>query len=146
LQKSNYQISTNYGVLIDYPIITENNSFKFKYRIETPKAKGYELNEDGSQTYKTETYTTLAEDNGEINGIKFRIEKDHWGMWKYLVYNELTDSYSISDLSIFNFEHPIILFEVTPYLESNEGTTFFPTETIAVTRKSIVDNPALTAE
>jgi len=40
-----------------------------KYRVETPSARGYVLDNEGTSIYRTETFSTLADENGEIPGI-----------------------------------------------------------------------------
>ena len=154
LWKSNYSIKTNYGVLVDPSVYDDvsdgkretNPVFNLKYRVETPSARGYVLNNEGTSIYRTETFSTLANENGEIPGIQFKIEKDHWGMWKYVTYNSGGNFY-ILQREVFTKEHPIVLLEVTPYITDNFGSsTYFPTETIALTLRSIVENQALTKE
>jgi len=61
-------------------------------------------------------------------------------MWKYVTYNPGGNFY-ILQREVFNKKHPIILLEVTPYITDESGnSTYFPTETIALTLKSIVEN------
>ena len=154
LNKCNYNIPENTGVLVDIPVLKKYSSgATLHYRNIDITGKAYQtvINEDGT------TYNKEVEVKGkEPENIKYRIEKDHFGNWKYVKDVDekgiLTNQYNIIYFksNIFTKENPVRFLEITPIKEKTDESTGlitileFPTETIAFTLKSIVENPALT--
>lgn len=128
LNKCNYHILENSGILLDTTIFDDdlNNRINIYYR------------------YKKSD--SLAE-----NDVTFKLEKDHWGNYKY--FDISNGQLYIKDQSeecrqIFKNQKIIILY-ITPRVQESDRLgldtyTNFKTESVAVTLKSIVQNKALT--
>ena len=159
LNKCNYNIYSNKGVVVNIPVLNEQYIAELYYR--DPNATGYItiLNKDGTTSLKEQKLKNIEED-GYIDNIKFRVEKDHWGYWRYikninnnniLIENKVE---FYSDISKIFKKVPVITLEITPIKENYDETGLdessqilqFRTETIAFTTKEIVENPVLTKE
>lgn len=157
LSKCNYSIPENIGVLADSPIIKEDNPVS-QLQYSTIDSITYTIkNQDQTTVVKT-----VPNESGQylVNDIKFRIEKDHWGNWKYTNADKETgilpsnNQLKFSDLSIFKNQKVVLLY-ITPFLDSSTidnlivGTsseTTFKTECVAFTLDTILNNPALTTD
>ena len=169
LAKCNYNIPENTGVLVDSPVLdnvyslekdspskptlhytTVNKSQILSYTI---------VNEDGTTSQKTITKEG-EEDNtaGQyvVPNVKFKIEKDCLGNYNLFEIegNTLIRKEDYSQYGLWkNFEkQKVIILFITPYLENAEDPTSglttqmeFPTEMVALTLNSIVQNPELTS-
>ena len=145
LNKCNYHILENSGILLDNPIIDNNTSIKLYYR-------------DPRQNLQFVSYyneTKLVRDNSQlfVNGVNFELEKDHWGNYKYFYiengYLKIKDIEQATE-DLFNKQKIVILY-VTPHITESKYDDLglndyinFKTESIALTLKNIVDNQALT--
>ena len=135
LNKCSYQIPTNTGVLLETPILTTNStSIYYKTKEKTAIVPYTILNEDGTTTIKESSLETT---NFLVNNIKFKVEKDHWGIWKYVNIDD-ENKLIITNPELFNLEHKVYLLYITPYLEGftvegNTVQTCFETETVAFT-------------
>ena len=155
LYTCNYHNPDNRGVVLDTPMLFQNsNSSKIYYR--DPEASIYQtvLNNDGTTRQKELHVESKVNDNnhlenGIIEEVQFRIEKDHWGFYKSFRINGNT--LECINMSVFSVEHPVILLEITPYLSSINDyqsetvtETKFKTETVAITTQEIVNNNGIT--
>lgn len=162
LSKCNYSIPENYGVLVDSPIMQNNNYTANLYYSgvdRTIRVPYTVKNSDGTTFIREVTINGEYAKNGQylLPKVKFKVEKDHWGNWKYVNETALNNNKLELTCSIETFEErKVLLFQITPYLDSiseyvqNIQGTFTQTnlqsETIAVTLDSIVNNPLLTQE
>ena len=157
LQTCNYHNSNNKGILLDTPVLFNDTTITTIY-YRDPEANAYQtiLNEDGTTRLKETNVKSKVDDNnilenGIVENVRFQIEKDHWGFHKsFRIYNNTLECL---DLSVFSQEHPVILLEITPYLENlnnylteNVTSTKFKTETVAITIQSIIENNGITSE
>ena len=159
LNKCNYSILENSGVLVDNPVLktTGTNAYKcnlYYSGINKTCRVIYTLkNEDGTTSLKEVTIDGNISENGQylLPNVKFEVEKDHWGNYKYVSINnnELT-----INPNVFNSRKTMLLY-ITPYLSTIDlphgisGTfvqTNLPTEVIALTTNEIINNPLLTQE
>lgn len=155
LNKCNYNIPENDGILVDIPVLnTYNSQATLYYRNPDITRRSYKtvLNPDGTTYNKvivnvTEDNNPL--DNGIVEGVSYRIEKDHWGNWKQVTLNGNKIKFKSN---IFTKSNPVRTLLITPIVPCKDGitgietVTEFPTETVAFTLKSIVNNPALTQD
>ena len=160
LAKCNYSIPENLGVLVDGPVISDLNSLpKLYYSTSSPSFNvNYTLsNEDGTTTTKTVTCESTDHGNGQYiaPNVVFKLEKDHWGNHKYFeIYNDqLTSTVTNQELEELFNKQKVILLYVTPqisYMDNivteTNATSNLPSEVIAVTLSSIVENPLLTTD
>lgn len=169
LQKSNYSIPENTGVLIDNPILKENNleegiNLYYVSPESTCKATYTIFNSDGTTSEKSINIDT-KENNGMyiIKDASFKLEKDHWKNYKLFDIEETIDEEtsekrvklipkSISKIKkILGYQKVIFLY-ITPYIKNKNISTqvtqsvLFQTELIALTLDSILENPLLTTE
>jgi len=81
--------------------------------------------------------------------IKYRVEKDHWRNYEYVLKDNNSDLVLDEDRKIvFEFKsedfhtifskRPIILLELTPHETLNNDEIYYPTETIALTTKDFI--------
>ena len=154
LNKSNYYISSNTGILIENPVAvrTYNESDDIYYNyIETTLhyrpvndySKGYYSIENiGESIYKKDIYKELI--TGDIH---YELQSDHWGYYKNVkITGNVLRINNVS--SIFNRVTPVITLIISAYYyqnpENDSGKTYLSTETIAITLKDIVKNNAIT--
>ena len=157
LNKCNYNIPENTGVLVDIPVLSSwNSSATLYYRDVDITGKAYTtvINSDGT-SYNREVSVDAINDesnplrNGLVTEITFRIERDHWGNWKNVNISGNTINFT---KNIFTKDNPIVTLIITPITSAVDGVTGlttdvqFPSETIAFTTKEIVNNPGLTQE
>ena len=91
LAKCNYNIPENTGILIENPLLTQSNSAItcdtgiFYCTPDKSKIVNYTLiNSDGTTELKTITMDTDQRNSQNIlQNVKFKLEKDHWGNYKY---------------------------------------------------------------
>lgn len=85
LAKSNYNIPTNHGVILDSPVCNLSNELEY----DSLPAVYYSPQLDQAMTIKNQDGTTTSLQPQTINkniilpGVKFKIEKDHWQNYKY---------------------------------------------------------------
>ena len=130
LYNSNYNIPSNYGVLLDSPILSDNKT-NLKYILQYPI--------DFKLT--TEDYVRTTRDL--TDQVIFRLEKDHWGYYKYFSISgsELT----CIDSTVFN-NNKIVTLVITPTISTSfdqgkiPSSLDFKSETIAITIQSNINS------
>lgn len=135
LNRCNFNIPENTGVLLDSPVFIINNNddknieIPIKYRqISIGHAK---KTEDG-----------IIYNSGNVidqnKTVKFQIENDHWGNNNFVTIDntnsesKLKITRTYADLTNFFNNNKVMLLEITPYIENNNDKYYFPTETVAV--------------
>jgi len=101
LAKSNYNILTNHGVLLKSPVIDIKNEFEnpLPFLYYSPQNNYSSIkNQDGTTTFIVE-----ADDNGvlENKNIIYKIEKDHWGNYKYFSTESTTNIVHLTEKYIY---------------------------------------------
>ncbi len=161
LNKCNYNIPENTGVLVDIPVLNSYNSNAILYYRNpdiTGKAYKTVINPDGTTYNKEVTVNANKSDNllenGILTNVTYKIEKDHWGNWKQVRNvaedGTLTGNTISFKSNIFTKSNPVRTLIITPTVVVQDEISGlntiaqFQSETIAFTLKSIVDNPALT--
>ena len=159
LSKSNYSIPENKGVLVDSPILKDTYLGANLYYRDTNAVGTVTIRNADGTTYQREVSIDDKEDsknpieNGLINNIKFKLEKDHWGNWKH-VKNIDNNMQLIGNKVLFDDEiefNPVVTLSITPYLkytdviESVSSYTLLKTETVAFTTQKVLNNKALTS-
>ena len=163
LQKSNYSILGNTGVVIDNPVLKDSKlddgaSLYYVTPENTGKARCIVLNSDGTTAEQNIDVTTQDIDNMHIvENVSFKLEKDHWQNYKLF---KLIDGKTLIPKSkamlrkAFEYQKVLLLY-VTPYLHTlpstnvviNTGQSYvFQTELVALTLDSIIENPLLTSD
>lgn len=155
----------NQGRAIDNPSLSAN----LYYRNPDLMGKVYTVQNSDGTTYNKEIPTkevTIKEkyrdttiiENKEFlpEYIDFKIEKDHWGNWKHATISKDQETgihkITFDTKEIFTKSNPVITLIITPTIVNINGITGLgsnlklPTETVAFTLKSIVNNPALTQD
>ena len=167
LQKSNYSIPENTGVLIDNPVLKENNleegvNLYYVSPESTCKATYTIFNSDGTTSEKSININT-KENNGMyvIKDVSFKLEKDHWKNYKLFDIEEIEEtindeitkrvklipkSKSINKVKKILDYQKVILLYITPYITEATQSALFQTELVALTLDSILENPLLTTE
>lgn len=85
LAKSNYNIPTNHGIVLDSPVCNLSNELEY----DSLPAVYYSPQLDQAVTIKNQDGTTTSLQPQTINkntilpGVKFKIEKDHWQNYKH---------------------------------------------------------------
>ena len=162
LGKCNYRIPENTGIVVDIPVLNDYNSEAvLYYRATTNSAESIVTikNQDGT-TYEKEVTVDAPEfieiankqdfKNDNIINTSFKLEKDHWGNWRYVDKDALAENKIKFTENIFSKENPVITLLITPMIDIQNivtgltESTQFPTETIAFTLKNIVNNQFLT--
>lgn len=154
LEKCNYSIPENTGILVDNPVIELPNTKDIPLatlHYTVPKAVTMKITEGEEVSYNQVTEFE--------KGITFNFEKDHWGNYNLFEFDKdnnlkisSNDKISISDDIKTAFKNQKVLYlEVTPVLSEPNNVlddtvknTLFKTETIALTLKEFVNNPNLT--
>ena len=170
LQKSNYSVTENTGVLIDGPVlkdayISQGASLYYISPENTCSATYTVINPDNTTSIKTMEVPTKKIDGkyvvnnfrtqDEVNyNISFKLEKDHWQNYKLfdIENNRLIPKNDVILKDRLNYQKVILLY-ITPYISTTNqviaGTTqaaYFETELVALTLESILENPLLTSE
>ena len=161
LQKCNYSIPENTGVVVDSPVIKElsNHSGPKLYYISKDKSCQVEytlINSDNTTTQKT-IYLDSENNNGQyiLENVGFKLEKDHWQNYKLFNINEENELVPKSVGQVYNeIQHQkVLLLYVTPYIKNLSEvlsqtiqSTQFQTEVIALTLDELVNNPLLTSD
>ena len=170
LGKCNYSIPENTGVLVDSPVINndddnwanQDNEIADLYYITKDKSQVINytiLNDDGTTSQKSVTINdTIKNNQGQyvMNGVDFRLERDHWGNYKMFKLDKGKLKINLNNPEFIKNEfnrQKVILLYITP-IYSNiidvvgdvQATTQFHTEVVALTLSSIVKNPLLTPE
>lgn len=134
LDKCNYNKSDNTGILLDTPILDNNNKTTLHYVVP----KSISIKSIAKDDYKIST------ENCEIN-CQFKLEKDHWGNYKWFNQNlvkngklELIESKNTVLEKLKERNSRTILLEVTPYI--GDENIYYKSESIAVTFTDIIDN------
>ena len=149
LQKSNYNIPDNHGVLVNSPILDLENITNLGNPVFTLEFKDVEVGftyaqQDGFTYQKEEKVSKNLLEN-----VKFKIEKDHWGYYDYFinsdngkeVYFNPSKFTSSTDINTFieKIGNKAIILVITPYIEKNGGNIYFKSETVALINKSALD-------
>ena len=152
LNQSNYAVKGNVGVLLDTPILNETTTTLY-YKVK----KTTSITNSKADNYK-EIIETV-----DVPGVVFKLEKDHWGNYKWFRHN---DDFIIPNNTLEFIENKenvlnilkerntgVILLQITPNLPASisdvTSDTYVQeqlgrTQTIAVTFNDIVKNQALT--
>lgn len=149
LEKCNYSIPENTGILVDNPVIELPNTKDIPLatlHYTVPKAVTMKITEGEEVSYKQITEFE--------NGVTFKFEKDHWGNYNLFEFdkdNNLKISSNKEKVEEAFNNQKILYLEVTPVLSEPNNVlddtvknTLFKTETIALTLKEFVNNPNLT--
>ena len=154
LNKCNYNISTNTGLLVDIPILNNSNECNLHYIIPERASLVTVKNQDNT------TVTNIGiprYDNYEVSGItfnsqvykiEFKIEHDHWHNYE-LVSNKdenecVSGTLRLSSVSndTLKSQKGVLLLYVTPMITGINNpvietyiATHFKTEVIAITKK-----------
>ena len=143
LNKCNYNIPTNTGILADIPVLN-GNSCQLHYIIPE-RAKVTIVNEDGTTSMMDINAERNKYDSYEVSGITFKIEKDHWHNYKH--FDEIINGGQLSIISeipeeSIKAQKGVLLLYITPMLVTQNNTvvevsdaTLFKTEVIAITKK-----------
>ncbi len=142
LNISNYNIDENTGILLDSPILYNDYSSILRYRVkETTNIKSI-----FGDKYK------INEKTKELTGITFKIEKDHWGNYKWfrISGNSLqfigNKSSVLSQLKSRNtgvilLQMSVVSSDISNYISDTTLITQLSwSETVAVTFSDIVNN------
>ena len=166
LAKCNYAIPENTGVLVDGPVINVpsdiSNPWPLPQLYYVTKTKSFNtsytvMNSDGTTSTKTVTCEGSENSSGQyvFNQVSFTLEKDHWGNHKlFSIYgNQLRAEVTNQELLEKFQQQKVILLYVTPTIVTLNNvvtdvtaSSNMPTEVIALTLSSIVENPLLTSE
>mgnify|MGYP007056153970 CR=1 FL=1 len=153
LNKCNYNVKSNTGILLDIPVLKEIQDDGVTYYTSNiyyrdPNAIGYYtlINDDGTTSEREFKPDKLESDdlqNGLIE-VEYKLEKDHWGYWKYvksIENNKITFYESIKNIFA---KVPVITLYLTPYIDTGVDLDLtskivnFKTETVAFTMPDIV--------
>ena len=132
LEKCNYSIPENSGVLVDNPVCDDTSE---------------ETNDTSEETIELPTlyYKKIGEDTIS-EGVTFNFEKDHWGNYNLFDIskedNKITAKVNTEQIKKAFDDQKVIILYVTPSIDN----VLYKTESIALTLKSIVKNPLLTEE
>ena len=91
LAKSNYNIPTNHGIVLDSPVCNLSNELEY----DSLPAVYYSPQLDQAVTIKNQDGTTTSLQPQTVNkniilpGVKFKIEKDHWQNYKHFTIQQL---------------------------------------------------------
>ena len=132
LNKCNYNIPENDGILVDIPVLnTYNSQATLYYRNPDITRRSYKtvLNPDGT-TYNKVIVNVKEDnnplDNGIVEGVSYRIEKDHWGNWKQVTLNGNKIKFKSN---IFTKSNPVRTLLITPIVPCKDGITGIETVT-----------------
>ena len=152
LAKSNYNIPTNHGIVLDSPVCNLNSLPTVYYSPQLNQAVTIK-NQDGT-TKLLQTQT--KNQNIILPGVKFNIEKDHWQNYKCFSISEsnrIETTLENDELKNLFKTQKVVQLYVTPYYEytipgSNtiQKIQLDKTQTVAFTLSDIVNNPMLTDE
>ena len=163
LNKSNYFILENTGVLIENPVFDDKNNDEMEFQLHYVSVNN-SINIPYNDTESTNTKikktieveSELESGHNEIKNIKFRLEKDHWQNDKLFEIDSETNKLIARNpgkvKEILQIQKVLILY-ITPYYEIKKndilesGTIIgeLKTESVAITLDSIINNPLLTA-
>ena len=151
LNKCNYHILENSGILLDTSIINDIsfNDYSIKLYYRDPRQNLHFVNYYNEIKFVKDQNQQLF-----IDKVQFRLEKDHWGNYNYFEIDG--DQLKVKDIikaksEIFDKQKIVILY-ITPLINDYDDLygissyTNFKTESVALTLKSIVDNQVLTKE
>lgn len=144
LWKSNYYVSTNYGVLLKSPLIESENYYNTNNDGIVRIGLSYRRKVQNTYTYINESDDTIINFNDEPQGlyeeedVGFILQKDHWKNYQYFnikgdtngSYLTFKDNLNINKLK--NELRDIIYLEITPVV----GDVFYKTETVALAFRS----------
>ena len=150
LAKSNYNIPTNHGILLDSPVCNLNSLPMVYYSPQLDQAVTIK-NQDGT-TKSLQTQT--KNQNIILPGVKFKIEKDHWQNYKCFSISEsnrIETTLKNDELKNLFKTQKVIQLYVTPYYkytipgsETIQEIQLDKTQIVAFTLSDIVNNPMLT--
>jgi len=84
LNKSNYFILENTGVLIENPVFDDSNNNEMEFQLHYVSVNNSinipynDTESTNTKIKKTIEVESVSESDNEIKDIKFRLEKDHW--------------------------------------------------------------------
>jgi len=121
LNKCNYNIYDNTGVLLDIPLLNDNKAtlhyvLPEKTYITKLSSDSSAISPDGEipGEYKKGRY--------EVSEIKFELAHDHWGNWKLFTINgatlELQNNLSDDD-DLVKAQKGVLLLYIRPYIEKS---------------------------
>lgn len=152
LAKSNYNISTNHGIVLDSPVCNLNSLPTVYYSPQLDQAVTIK-NQDGTTT---SLQTQTKNQNIILPGINFKIEKDHWQNYKCFSIsksNRIETTLKNDELKNLFKTQKVIQLYVTPYYEYTipgsetiQEIQLDKTQTVAFTLSDIVSNTMLTDE
>ena len=152
LARSNYNIPTNHGIVLDSPVCNLNSLPTVYYSPQLDQAVTIK-NQDGT-TKLLQTQT--KNQNIILPGVKFEIEKDHWQNYKCFSISEsnrIETTLENDELKNLFKTQKVVQLYITPYYEytipgSNtiQKIQLDKTQTVAFTLSDIVNNPMLTDE
>ena len=124
LEKCNYSISNNSGVLVNNPILFES------------------IDENNNIIYTSELHYIDTNKDNTYSNISFKLEKDHWENYKWFKIEnnnilKLVENKEIVLQKLKERNAKTVLLQIIPI--QNESL-YYKSETIAVTFKEIVDN------
>ena len=157
LNKCNYSIPENIGILVENPVIKDenlNSNWRLNLYYYTPELIRIKTSEaQGYQTYKEDL-------RYEFKDVQFKLLKDHWHNYELfdIEYdknnktNKLKILKPIDNIKTAFYNQKVILLEVVPVIDDVDivsdtiKSIYFKSETIALTLESILSNPNLTFE
>lgn len=150
LAKSNYNIPTNHGIVLDSPVCNLNSLPMVYYSPQLDQAVIIK-NQDGT-TKSLQTQT--KNQNIILPDVKFKIEKDHWQNYKCFSISEsnrIETTLKNDELKNLFKTQKVIQLYVTPYYkytipgsETIQEIQLDKTQIVAFTLSDIVNNPMLT--
>lgn len=150
LAKSNYNIPTNHGILLDSPVCNLNSLPMVYYSPQLDQAVTIK-NQDGT-TKSLQTQT--KNQNIILPDVKFKIEKDHWQNYECFYISEsnrIETTLKNNELKNLFKTQKVIQLYVTPYYkytipgsETMQEIQLDKTQIVAFTLSDIVKNPMLT--
>ena len=148
LNKSNYYIDSNTGILLENVIIDDSNNNVSEYYIplhyRPVRTIGYQdyLKDEGSVEMRKEIY----QDTIDENEITYEIVNDHWQNQRLVSIpkNGANRNKLVINKNLFKNDsgRKVIVLCIRPIIERTENNdttiTYYPIETIAFTTKSII--------
>ena len=150
LARSNYNIPTNHGIVLDSPVCNLNSLPTVYYSPQLDQAVTIK-NQDGT-TKLLQTQT--KNQNIILPGVKFNIEKDHWQNYKCFSISEsnrIETTLENDELKKLFKTQKVVQLYITPYYEYTipgsetiQEIQLDKTQIVAFTLSDIVNNSMLT--
>ena len=135
INKSNYYLNDNYGVLLDTVIIDENTKYIQLYYKKEPRSYITQRYDDG-----TVGFAEVSVPNSDYI-VYYRIKPDHWQNYK--LFSDISDgklNINYNQLKNILKERKIIILNIAPVVN---GVELLP-ETVAFTSKEMIHKGPLT--